>query len=140
MGLVIDTSVLISAERRRFDLPAFLEAEEPVRSLFLSAITASELLHGVHRAKGARRRKREAFVDNILDGMAVLPFDMTCARSHAKLWAGLEETGIRIGPHDMLIAATCLTLGHDLATLNQREFRRVEGVRLANTDPYIIKR
>jgi tRNA(fMet)-specific endonuclease VapC len=58
MGLIADTTILIAAEKGRFDLPAFFEAMdgEPVR---IAAITASELLHGVERADTpARRAKR----------------------------------------------------------------------------------
>ncbi len=47
---MLDTSILISAERKLFDLEAFLDSEVPGVPLFISAITASELLHGVHRA------------------------------------------------------------------------------------------
>jgi predicted nucleic acid-binding protein len=46
MGIICDTSVLIAAEKRRFDLAAFLRAH-PDDEFWLAAITASELLHGV---------------------------------------------------------------------------------------------
>jgi len=49
VGTLIDSSVLIAAERRTLDLDAAMvgHADEPVA---IAAITASELLHGVHRA------------------------------------------------------------------------------------------
>lgn len=140
MGLVLDTSILVSAERRRFDLPAFLDAEHAADSLFVSAITASELLHGVFRADRRRRRTREAFVDDVLTAVAVLPFDVGCARIHSKLWAALEAAGERIGPHDLIIAATCLTLQHTLATLNEKEFRKVPRLSLARAQAYVTRR
>lgn len=140
MGLVLDTSILISAERQQFDLPAFLEAESPAESLFIAAVTASELLYGVHRSDRKRRRKREVFVEEILATIEVLPFDLGCARAHSALWAKLDSTGDRIGPHDMLIAATCLTLNHSLATLNEKEFQKVAGLSLANARPYATGR
>jgi len=49
MGLMLETSVLIAAERRRFDLPALLAAH-PGEPLALAAITLSELRHGCLRA------------------------------------------------------------------------------------------
>ena len=52
--------------------------------------------------------------------------------SVAMLWADLEERGERIGPHDMLIAATCLRFGFRVVTLNEGEFRRVGGLALAD--------
>ena len=137
MGVVLDTSVLIAAERGAVRFEALLESlgEEPVA---IAAITASELLHGCHRASdpGVRAR-RAAFVDALLDALPVLPFGMPEARRHAELWAELARTGTVIGPHDLLMAATALAHGFVLATLNQREFGRVPGLRFAAVEPYL---
>lgn len=138
MGLVIDSSVLIAAERGCFDIESFIEAEAAMEPLYLSMITASELLHGVHRSTEEHRGKRQAFVESVLSGTPLLEFDLASARKHAALWAKLEDQGQRIGAHDMLIAATCLAYGQRLATLNEREFERVEGLRLVETTSYWI--
>ncbi len=130
MGLILDTSVLIAAERARLDLPRLFaaHAEEPFA---LAAITASELLHGVERAEsGPRRRERSAFVEAVLAELDVIDFDLLVARRHADLWAELERLGRRIGPHDLQIAATALHLNYGLVTLNPAEFRQVPGLRL----------
>jgi tRNA(fMet)-specific endonuclease VapC len=137
MGLIIDSSLLIAAERGRFDMEAFLEAEAPMEAVFITSVTASELLHGVHRATPERRAGREAYVESVLDALPILSFDLPCARRHARLWASLEVSGNRIGAHDMMIAAICLRFGHKLATLNEGEFIRVEGLLLANARPYL---
>lgn len=109
--------------------------EEPVA---IAAITASELLHGCHRAGDAgERARRAAFVDAVLDAIPVLPFGLAEARRHAELWAELARTGNMIGPHDLLIAATALAQAHSLATTNQREFRRVPGLRLVAIDAFL---
>ncbi len=139
MGLILDSSVLIAAERGNFDLPAFIEAEAPMAPVYISAITASELLHGVERATPEHRSRRHTYVEAVLDGTPILPFDLACAREHAKLWAELEAAGNRIGSHDMLIAATCLRFGHRLATLNEKEFSHLEGLALANAHPFFAK-
>ncbi len=136
MGLVLDSSILSASERRKFDLAQFIEKEAAVTPLFISVLTATELLHGVHRAVPEYRLKREAFVESILSNTPILSFDLASARIHARLWAELEMNGQRIGAHDMLIAATCLSLGHQLATLNEGEFERVDGLKLANARPY----
>ena len=138
MGLILDSSTLISAERGLFDMEGFIEAEAPMAPLYISSVTASELLHGIHRATTrSRKAKRKAFVEALIEATPVLPFDLPCARRHAELWAALEKKGQRIGPHDMLIAATCLRFGHRLATLNEREFSRVKGLRLANARAWL---
>ncbi|MCB1086340.1 MAG: PIN domain-containing protein [Verrucomicrobiae bacterium] len=139
MGLVLDTSILIGAERGRFDLVAFLEKEAAAVPVFLTAMTASELLHGVHRAEGARRLRRENFVEDLLADMVILPFDLSAAREHARLWADLESRGNLVGPHDLIIAAICVSQGHKIATLNIGEFNRIPGLNLADVAPYVSR-
>jgi len=136
MGLVLDTSVLIAAEKKDFDLPAFLTAEAPTDRIFITSVTASDLLHGVHRAEGRRRLKREIFVEDVLANLGAMPFDLLAARTHSWIWAELESQGHGIGPHDLMIAAICVTHDYELATLNGGEYARIDGLRLASTDPY----
>jgi predicted nucleic acid-binding protein len=98
---------------------------------FISVVTASELLHGVHRASDPRIRSgREAFVEALLQSLRVLPIDLPTARTHARLWAELAAIGSMIGPHDSWLAAACIAHGHTLVTGNLREFSRVPGLRV----------
>ena len=126
MALLIDSSVFIAVERSGQAPESLLErlGDEPVA---LSAMTASELLHGVHRADGAvRRGRRERFVERILLTIPVLPFTLEVARTHSRLWADLQKRGEMIGAHDLVIAATALT--HDMTVLtgDRRHFGRIE--------------
>lgn len=137
MGVILDTSMLVAAERGSVRFEALLEAlgAEPTG---IAAITASELLHGCHRATDAGIRvRRAAFVDALLDAIPVLPFGLSEARRHAELWADLMREGTMIGPHDLLIGATALAQGRALATLNQREFGRVRGLRLVAIERFL---
>jgi len=134
---MLDTSVIVGAERRRFNFVEFLKAEASSTPLFVSAMTVSELLHGVYRSDDARRTKRQAFVNDVLSGIPVLSFDSECANRHAMIRADLEKEGNMICPYDLIIAATALTFGHNLATLNEKEFERVPGLSLANTREYL---
>lgn len=126
MGLVIDTDVLILAERggRWLDFSVWQEHGDA----YLSAVTASELLVGVHRARtDAQRAHRTAYVEGLLAALPVLPFDLETARVHARLLASLpaQET---LGAHDALIAATALRHGFPVLTGNGRDFRKLAGV------------
>ena len=97
----------------------------------LSVITASELLHGVHRATDeATRRRRAAFVEGVLASLPILPIDLETARAHAQLSAQLATAGNLIGAHDLWLAAVCFARGLSIATANAREFGRVEGLRV----------
>ena len=128
MGIVIDASALIDAERGRLNLPAKIKGREQ-EEFFVSVITASELLHGVWRAKDpAVRSRRSAFVEGVLDQFPLLLIDLTIARIHSQLWADSESKGIPLGPHDRWIAASCIAYGHTLATGNVEEFKKVPGL------------
>lgn len=125
MAVLIDTSVLIDAERRGPSLEGVLGERERA----ISVITASELLHGVHRATdGHARARRQAFVEYMISSIEPLPITTSVARAHAEIWAGLERDGEVIGAHDMWIAATAVSHGMEIATANATEFERVPGL------------
>jgi predicted nucleic acid-binding protein len=127
MGSLIDSSIFVAIERGRADLEGKLSALAD--EVLLSAITASEILHGVHRATSAlRRAKREATVEATLAAFPVLPFDLECARHHARVAADLAAQGASVGDHDLLIAATALAYRHRVVTLDVRSFPRIPGL------------
>ena len=128
MGTLIDASVLIAGERGQLNLKDVL-AEHAEETFALSAITASELLHCVYRAKTpAQRSRREAFTEGLLARLPVIPFDLIAARIHARMWAQLAAKGITVGPHDLLIAATALATGSKVATRDARSFPKIPGL------------
>lgn len=125
MVVLIDTSVLVNAERRGQSLDRAIGDQDRA----ISVITASELLHGVHRANtGAVRAGRSAFVEHLISAIEPLPVTTVIARAHAQVWAELESEGNLIGAHDLWIAATALSHGMDVATANPRDFERVPGL------------
>ena len=128
MAVLIDASILIEAERGRLDLEPYV-AQRPEEEFFLSVITASELLHGVHRAVQPEvRARRSAFVEAILERFPLLPVNIVTARAHAQVWAELAAAGQMIGAHDLWLAATCIAHGLTMVTANVREFARVPGL------------
>jgi tRNA(fMet)-specific endonuclease VapC len=100
----------------------------PDDEVAIAAITASELLHGVHRASASHRARREAFVETVLTAIPVLDFDLLAARAHARLWADLTAHGSDVGAHDRLVAATAISIGWRVATADVRHFERVQGL------------
>lgn len=130
MGILIDSSVFIAAERGRLALGEQIRGQEH-EPLALSALTASELLHGIHRAGDAQRRfRRERFVEAILTRFPIAEFDLDVARVHARLWAELAEQGRVVGAHDLIIGATAITMGFQVATVNARDFDRIPGLQV----------
>ena len=128
MGILIDSSVLVAAERGKLDFDDFLRryAGEAVS---ISVITASELLHGVHRAATAdQRERRQAFVEGLLAQFDVVPIDLSVARKHAELSAALNAAGKPVGAHDLLIAATAASRGDKVVSRDARSFPNVPGL------------
>jgi tRNA(fMet)-specific endonuclease VapC len=128
VAVLIDTGLLVDLERGVTNPEIEREIGEEDRAI--SVITVSELLHGVHRASGAQRARRSAFVEHLLAGVRAIEITEQIARVHAEIWAQLAARGEVIGAHDLWIAATALAHGMGLATGNTREFKRVPGLRL----------
>jgi tRNA(fMet)-specific endonuclease VapC len=126
VGIILDTSVLIEAERGRLNVEDLAHGRED-EPFGLSVVTVSELLHGVHRADSRKRRlKRSAYVEKVIELFPVYPFDLGAARIYAEIWANLLGKGFQVGAHDLLIASTALSLGFSVATFNKRHFDRIE--------------
>jgi tRNA(fMet)-specific endonuclease VapC len=132
MGFLIDSNILIAAERGKFSW-VNLGQSLPTDTLGIAAITASELLCAIYRAQDpAVGTRRQRFVESILENFPVFPFDLPVARVHAQLWADLSKRGMMIGAHDLLIAATASTLGYGVVTANVREFSRIPNLSILN--------
>jgi tRNA(fMet)-specific endonuclease VapC len=141
VGTVLDTTVFVEIERATRGLPPARAMEDASSRLqdrlgtdedvAIAAITASELLHGVHRAVDEHRVRREAFVEAVLDAFPVFSFDLLVARVHARLWSGLASSGIDIGAHDRIVAATAMSAGWRVASANTRHFSRIPGLDVA---------
>jgi tRNA(fMet)-specific endonuclease VapC len=125
VAALIDSSVIVAVERGL--VPGESLIDQP---LIIAAITASELLQGVHGADAARRPRREAFVEGILASATVLSFDLVVARVHARIRHELARAGQTIGALDLMIGSTALAHGLAVATHNIREFERIPGLTL----------
>ncbi len=116
MGLMLDTNVFIHSERSRS--PIDFSQWEEYGDVYISAVTVSELLVGVHYANDeTRKARRSAFVESILGKVPVLNFNTEVARVHAGLFASLAKQGLMIGAHDLIIAATALV--HNCTVLTE---------------------
>ncbi|MBV8055011.1 MAG: PIN domain-containing protein [Deltaproteobacteria bacterium] len=128
MATLIDSSVLIAAERGQLNFAAIAAIEE----VAISAVTASELLHGVHRARTpAQRHRRPAFVEGLMAQLPVIAFDLIVARVHASLWADLAKRGVAVGERDLMIGATAIAKGYAIATRDERSFPKIPGLKVS---------
>jgi tRNA(fMet)-specific endonuclease VapC len=130
MAALIDSSILIAAERGALDLDKFA-ARFAAEDVAISTVTAAELLHGVHRAgTAAQRHRRQAFVEGLLAQLPVIAFDLTVARVHASLWADLARRGATVGERDLMIGATAVARDYAIATRDARSFAKIPGLKV----------
>ena len=122
-----------SAAELAEDLERWL-ASQPGQQFEVAAITVAELWHGVERATPPHRAKRQAYIEKALAALRIIPYTELTAREHARLWADLESSGTMIGDYDLIIAATALERGSDVATFNKRHFAIVKGIKVI--DPF----
>lgn len=97
--MILDTSVLVSAERGRHKLDTLLEDDDDVA---VAAVTAAELWVGVELADSRRSPKRATFVEQVLSSIPVEDYDLEVARAHADLLVEVRRTGRSRGAHDLL--------------------------------------
>ncbi|HEY5915555.1 MAG TPA: PIN domain-containing protein [Verrucomicrobiae bacterium] len=69
-------------------------------------------------------------VEAILASLPIIPYTEQTACEHARIWAELETSGRMIGYYDLIMAATALERGSELATFNQRRFSQVKGLKV----------
>lgn len=127
MGLVLDSGVLIAAERDAkpvSELLAALEQEHGETEIVLSSITVIEPEHGLHRAQTAEQaRKRREYLDTVFAAIPVEPFTRGMAQLAAKIDAEARRAGRTIPFPDLLIGVTALHFGYAIGTRNLRHFQ-----------------
>ena len=127
MGLIIDPGVFIKAERQGQLEPSKVIPRTDEAAL--CSISLSVLLEGIHYANSSQRaQRRQDFVELVKAIIPVLAFDESIVVVHAQLRSTQRKLGRMIGAHDLIIAATAMSLGWDVLTFNAAEFRQVEGL------------
>ena len=127
MAIILDADVIIRGEKGSFDFQAWV-AGRPDDQFEMAAITVAELWHGVERATGQQKAKRLHYLQTILAPLPIIPYTEQTAYEHARIWAELEAAGKMIGYYDIIVAATALERGSDVATFNRRHFDLVSGL------------
>ena len=129
MAIVLDADVVIRGERGTFDLESWL-ASRSNDQFEVAAITVAELWHGVERAVGSHKARREHYLRTILEPLPIIPYTEHTAYEHARIWAALESSGKMIGFYDLIVGATALERSSDVATFNRRHFASIRGLKV----------
>ena len=129
MAIILDADVVIRGEKGTFDLRAWM-AGRPADHFEMAAITVAELWHGVERAIGMHKARRQRYLQSVVNVLPVIPYTELTAYEHARLWAELESAGKMIGFYDVIVAATAFERGSDVATFNTKHFRQIRGLKV----------
>lgn len=128
-GLILDTSIIITEERRgktAAELLAGIRAAVGREPIALSTVSVIELEHGVWRAKDpAQAGKRQKFFDDLFAVIPTYPLTFEIARRAARVDGESKRNGIVIPFQDLIIGATALDRGYAVATHNVRHFAMI---------------
>ncbi|MGB0955916.1 MAG: type II toxin-antitoxin system tRNA(fMet)-specific endonuclease VapC [Panacagrimonas sp.] len=127
---LLDTNICIYIRRQR--PPSVLERFRKLRpgEAVISTITYGELLYGAAKNQAPKAAKRRLAA--LTELLPVLPLGEEVARIYGEIRASLESTGQVIGGNDLWIAAHAKASKLTLVTNNEREFRRVTGLKIEN--------
>lgn len=136
MGLILDSSVLIAAERRGHSL---LQILEQIKATFgevdigISVVTVAELTHGAFRANEDKlKQRRLSFIDRLCKDVPVYPVTLEIARLIGRIEGEHASQGLTLAFEDLAIGVTALRLGFDIATLNARHFKLIPGLNVVS--------
>ena len=122
--LLLDTTFLIDAERQGIDPDDAIDDDD----VAIAAITVAELLVGVELASGKRRAARQAYADDIIASLPIIPYDVGVAIEHSELLASVRKEGKPRSAHDLLIAATARATDRTIVSADRRAFVDLPGV------------
>jgi len=132
LGVVVDSSVLIAAERRKLTAGQAIEnvlkivGEVPIA---LCPVTVAEIGHGIYRANTPEiRNRRRAFLDELEATIPVQPITQATAEIIARIGGEQAAGGDTLPLGDLIIGCCALELGYAVGTNNLRDFLRIPGL------------
>jgi len=137
LGLILDSSVIIDAERKRQTVEELLTLVGETFGeieIAISAVTVAELVHGVVRANTPELRdRRRAFIDELKKHVPVHAVTESTAEIAGQPSGAQAAKGITLPADDLLIGASAIEQGYAVATLNARHFQKIPGLRVIST-------
>jgi tRNA(fMet)-specific endonuclease VapC len=136
VGLILDSSVLIAAERKGKNARNAL-TEIALRAagedVAISVVTLIEVAHGIVRSDNPERKAtRQRFLNELVDALPVRPVSVDIALRAGRIDGENAARGVRLALADLLIGVTALELGYRVATGNMRHFQMVPGLEIVS--------
>lgn len=134
LGLVVDSSVLIAAERKKLATPELIRSVRENLGdvpIVICALTIAELGHGIYRADTPERsQRRRQFLDELKAHIPVYPVTDATAEIIARIGGEQAARGVTLPLADLIIGACAIELGYAIATSNVRDFSRIPGLQV----------
>jgi predicted nucleic acid-binding protein len=132
LGVVLDSSVLVAAERKESHTPEVIPSiRETIGDvpIVICALTVAELGHGIYRADTPQRaQQRRRFLDELKAHIPIHPVTATTAEIVARIGGEQAAKGVNLPLADLIIGACAIELGYAIATSNLRDFSRIPGL------------
>ncbi|MFI5011925.1 MAG: type II toxin-antitoxin system VapC family toxin [Hyphomicrobiales bacterium] len=127
---LLDTNICIHIRRHQPpEVLARFQRLKPGQAV-LSVITYGELLYGAEKSRHRAQALRQ--LEELAALMPVMPLPQEAGHAYGAIRATLEAKGEIIGNNDLWIAAHAKSAGLIIVTNNEREFRRVAGLKVQN--------
>ncbi|HWA23503.1 MAG TPA: type II toxin-antitoxin system VapC family toxin [Caulobacterales bacterium] len=126
---LLDTNIVSDLIRHPQGRAAAKIAEVGEDAVATSIIVAAELRYGAAKKASARLASQ---LEAVLNALEVIAFEAPADTSYGAARVSVEAAGTPIGANDLLIAAQALALDMIVVTDNEREFRRVDGLKVEN--------
>ena len=98
--------------------------------MHISTITIAELEYGVSKSK--QIEKNSQVLKDFLRNLIIISFDLKAAVEYGTIRTSLEKKGTPVGTHDMLIASIAKSLQFIVVTNNEKEFARIDDLKIEN--------
>ena len=136
MGLVLDSSVLIAAERDAkpiSELLSELEVKHRETEIIISAISVSELENGLHRAVTSEQsQRRRDYLETIYAAIPIQPYTKEMGQLAGKIDAEARKAGNIIPFSDLLIGITALHSSYAIGTRNETHFKMIPDLKIVS--------
>ena len=129
MRFLLDTNIVSVLVRHPRGKIADRISEMGEDAVCTSIVVAAELRYGAAKQNSSRLT---AQLEAVLGALEVLALEEPADAMYGLIRANLERAGQPIGANDLLIAAHALALGLTVVTDNEREFSRVDALRVEN--------
>ena len=130
MKYLLDTNICIYIIKKKPQKVIQKLSKMNMDKVAISSITLSELEYGVQKSSNPDRNK--IALSEFIVPINILNYDDKAAQQYGVIRTELEKKGQIIGPLDLLIAAHALSVNLTLVTNNEKEFKRINSLKMEN--------